>query len=123
MPSFKKVREMLLICHRDYLISDEEFLLLRDANTSDNLDFPHELYPEFSLDDMEADECKAEFRFEKSDIRPLLDVLQIPPFKTSQGSICNRLECLCMLLKRLAYPCRYSDMVPRLLNLFLKYAC
>ena len=68
--SLKKVAEILLICHQDDLISDEEFLLLWDANTSDNLDFPHELYPQFSLDDMETGECKAKFTFEKNDIRP-----------------------------------------------------
>ena len=39
---------------------------------------------------------------------------QIPPsFKTSKGIICNGLSTNCMLLKRLAYPCRYSDMVLR----------
>ena len=70
MPSLKKVREILLICLQDDLISDEEFLLLWDANTSDNLDFPHELYREFSQDYMETDEYKAEFTFEKNDIRP-----------------------------------------------------
>ena len=48
MPSLKKVREILLICLQDDLISDEELRLLWDANTSDNLDFPHELYREFS---------------------------------------------------------------------------
>ena len=58
MHSLEKVRQILFICHQDDLISDEELLLLWDANISDNLDFPHELYPEFSLDDMETDECK-----------------------------------------------------------------
>ena len=48
MHSPKKVRQILFICHQDDLISDEELLLLWDANTSDNLDFPHELYREFS---------------------------------------------------------------------------
>ncbi|XP_028415379.1 uncharacterized protein LOC114538401 [Dendronephthya gigantea] len=30
-----------------------------------------------------------------------------------KGSYCHGLEALCILLKRLAYPCRYCDMVPR----------
>ena len=68
MHSLKKVRQILFICHQVDLFSDEELLLLWDANTSDNLDFPHELYSEFSLDDMETDECKAYVR--ENDIRP-----------------------------------------------------
>ena len=63
MHSLEKVRQILFICHQDDLISDEQLLLLWDANTFDNLDFPHELYSEFSLDDMETDECKAKFTF------------------------------------------------------------
>ena len=61
------------------------------------------------------DECKTEFRFEKTHLPLLADVLQIPlMFKCSQGSVADGLEALCMLLKRLSYPCRYADMVPRL---------
>ena len=60
------------------------------------------------------DECKTEFRFEKTHLPLLADVLQIPPmFKCSQGSVADGMETLCMLLKRLSYPCRYEDMVPR----------
>ena len=59
-------------------------------------------------------ECKTEFRFEKTHLPLLADVLQIPlMFKYSQGSVADGMEALCMLLKRLSYPCRYADMVPR----------
>ena len=34
-------------------------------------------------------------------------------FKCPQATICNSLEALCLLLRRLAYPCRLSDLVPR----------
>ena len=36
-----------------------------------------------------------------------------PPLRCPQGSVCDRIEGLCILLRRLAYPCRYSDMVSR----------
>ena len=44
----------------------------------------------------------------------LCEKLQIPD-KTvcSQRSVCEGMEGMCILLKRLAYPCRYTDMVPR----------
>ena len=51
---------------------------------------------------------------ERGDIESLADVLQLPPiFTRPQGSVCDRIEGLCILLRRLAYPCRYSDMVSR----------
>lgn len=41
-------------------------------------------------------------------------MLQLPPtFECPQGSVCDRIEGQCILLRRLAYPCRYSDMVSR----------
>lgn len=56
---------------------------------------------------MLKDECKTEFRFEKNNLPLLANVLQIPPvFKCPQGSIAGGMEGLCMLLKRLTYPCR-----------------
>ena len=39
--------------------------------------------------------------------------LRVPPiFKCSNGTICDGTEGLCIVLKRFAYPCRYSDMMP-----------
>ena len=44
----------------------------------------------------------------------MADVLQIPEtVRCEQRSVCGRIEGLCMLLRRLAYPCRYSDMIHR----------
>ena len=33
-------------------------------------------------------------------------------FKCPQGTVWDGLERLCMLLRRLAYPCRYFDLIP-----------
>ena len=52
------------------------------------------------------DECVAEFRLRKTDIPRLSQALRIPDV-----IICEGTEGLCMLLKRLCHPCRYSDMV------------
>ena len=63
---------------------------------------------------MEDDECLAEFRVKKRDIPALAEALQIPDWiSCNQRSKAEGTEALCMLLKRFAYPCRYSDMVPR----------
>ena len=60
-------------------------------------------------------ECKAEFQFERGDFERLANILQLlPTFKCLQGSICDRIDCLGILLRRLAFiPCHYSDMVSR----------
>ena len=48
----------------------------------------------------------------KDDIPILLNALRIPAsFKCPQGTVCSGLEGLCLLLKRLAYPCRYFDLI------------
>ena len=45
-------------------------------------------------------------------INHMKEVLQIPDTITySQRSVCDGLEGLCMLLKRLSYPCRNGDMI------------
>ena len=112
--SLKEAREQLLYAFDGGLISEEEFLLLYDVNRSTNLDFPYEQYRLFDLDDMQNDECLAEFRVRKNDLFFLADVLGIPDqFILEQRSVVRGMEALCMLLKRLSYSRRYSDMIHR----------
>ena len=62
---------------------------------------------------MEDSECEAEFSMKKCHIPALADVLQIPDaFKCYQGSVCEGIERLCILLRPLSYPCRFSDLIP-----------
>lgn len=44
MASFREVRDLLLDSFDDGELSEDEFLLLYDLNTSNNPDFPHESY-------------------------------------------------------------------------------
>ena len=114
MVSFKEFRDLLILLYADNIISDAEFVLLYETFTSKNPDFPYDSYERLNLDSMNAAECKAEFRVEKQDVPRLVQALQLPPvFKCEQRSICDDMEGLCMLLKRVAYPCRLSDMIPR----------
>ena len=113
MASFKSVRDLLLIGFDEGLLDEEEFLLLYQQYTSLNAEYPYTSYPGFDLELMDEAECKTEFRVEKNDIPGLADTLGIPEIvKCSQGTICGREEALCILLKRFAYPCRYSDLIP-----------
>ena len=50
----------------------------------------------------------------KEDLPRLSEVLRVPPqFRCPQGTVCSGIEGLCLLLKRLAYPCRYFDLIYR----------
>ena len=112
--SFKEFRDLPILLYGDNVLSDEEFVLLYDAFKTKNPEFPHGNYERFDLDSMNSAECKAEFRVEKQDLPRLVAALQLPPvLGFEQSSICDDIEGLCMLLKRVAYPCRLSDMIPR----------
>ena len=68
---------------------------------------------EISVENKTSAEYKADFRVDKRDIALLVETLRVPPiFKCSNGTICDGTEGLCIVLKRFAYPCRYSDMIP-----------
>ena len=63
---------------------------------------------------MADSECISEFRVRESDLPKLRDALQIPnSFTCYQKSVSDDMEGLCVVLRRLAYLCRYSDIIPR----------
>ena len=114
MASFRETRELLLLAHSEHHLSDEDFSLLYDINTSHNLHFPYWQYSSFGLEDMTEAECWAEFRFYKNDVIHLAEILQIPnEIHCTNRTKCDRIEALCIMLKRFSYPCRYGDMIPR----------
>ena len=86
--SLRDAREHLLVAFDDAEISEEEFVLLYDYNKSSNLDLRYDQYPLFELDNMEDDECLAEFRVRRRDIPLLEEALQIPDeFTLEQRSV------------------------------------
>ena len=114
MSAFREIRSILLQSFDDGEISENEFLLLYDVNTSKNPDFPYESYGKFDLNDMDDNECLSEFRFRKSDLPVLFEALHLPNYFTcQQGTICDGIEGLCIAVRRFTYPCRLSDLIPR----------
>ena len=96
------------------MIDEDEFLLLNELHFSKNPEFPYKHVDEFHFNEMDEYECMAEFRCRKSDEEMLGELLNLPPkFICPQGSVCSDIEGLCICLKRLAYPCRYSDLIHR----------
>ena len=107
------VRDGLNIAFAENLIDGVEFPVLYDANRAKQ-SFPYCKYDEFNFNNWDDAECRTELMFAKNDLDALLDSLQIPDqIAPQQGTVCNSIEGLCILLRRLSYPCRYIDMVPR----------
>ena len=114
MPSFRNVREFVLLAHSSGYINGEEFVLLWDAYKSRNPEFSYWNYERFDLDEVPDAECKAEFRFFRNDIYALADALRLTDeIVTYNGLVVASIPALCILLKLFAYPCRFGDMVPR----------
>ena len=107
------VRDALLTGSFYDIIDDDEFVLLYDTYSSKPI-FPYWKFPRFSVDEWSDVECKTELRFAKKHLPELCECLGIPEKITCvQRTVCGGMEGLCTLLKGLAYPCRYTDMVPR----------
>ena len=112
MSSFHEVQDQLLLSYEDCILDEDEFLLLHKQFIPKSLNFSYEEYNRFSFDVMNDATCLVEFRFRKHDLQILSDVLQIPDsFRCYQRSVVDGMEGLCILLGRLSYPCRYSDMI------------
>ena len=100
--SFQDVRTSLAIGYGDGLLNDEEFILLYDAFKSQNPVYPYWKFNRFCLDDLESSECEAMFRVRKDDFAVLMDALNVPEtFTCRQGTTCDGIEGLSILLKRL----------------------
>ena len=80
MATFKETREILLASYASNIITIEEYALLFEENSSNNLDFPYYNYPPFNLESQSEAECRANFRVEKHHISLVEDALQIPQY-------------------------------------------
>ena len=112
--SFGAVRDSLVISFAEGSITDEEFLFLYEEYESVNPFYDIGNLSHFVSTLLDSSECKSEFRLEKEDIPFVADALQVPArFRCPQGTVCDGIEGSCILLRRLAYPCRYFDLVQR----------
>ena len=106
--------DCICVLYAEDVLEDEEFIPLLEEITRPALELPYWKFPRLNLADISEDECLTEFRFEKEDIPRLARALRLPPkFVCSNGTTANDIESLCLLLRRFAYPCRYSDLIPR----------
>ena len=120
IPDLSEVRELLTMACLEGQSIEEEFIIRLELNTSNNLYLSYSKYPGFHLENISEDDYTADFCFRKNDIKRLQRALNLP-----NEIVCylyndlkvDATEALCVLLKRIAYPCRYSDTIPRLVVL------
>ena len=97
----------------DKLLTDEDILLLMLEDCSRKSDPTHLQYPRFDIRTLSDKEFVTQFRFKRPDIRPLMQALRLKnEYIGSNGIKWSGEEGFCMLLRRLCYPNRLSDLVP-----------
>ena len=108
----QEIRNALIYAYAFDLLDDEEFVVLYEENYSREL-YPYWNFEMFEIENWTDAQCRTELRFARKDLLELQNVLRIPDkfIVSSQRTKCTGLEAMCILLKRLAYPCRYTDMV------------
>ena len=112
MQEFREQLTLVYLSVSD-VIGLEDYVYLYSTNQSRKI-FPYWKFNKFDFETWDDAECYKELCFRKDDIPNLLICLGTPDkVVCSQGTSCTGLEGLCILLKRLAYPCRYTNMVSR----------
>lgn len=97
-------------------ITEEELLVIYELTRRKSPEFPYWQYEhiDVQLQNMNDDECLAEFRVNLSELKALAEALRIPEYFTCpNGTVATGIEGLCVVLRRFAYPCRFSDMMHR----------
>jgi len=82
---------------------------LNDLRRNNNPFIPNII---FNLDDYDDSRCERMFRFQVDEIMDIADELRMPAlFELDNRSKFGCLEGLCLVLRRIAYPCRFIDLV------------
>jgi hypothetical protein len=69
--------------------------------------------PQFELARFRPEVAAALFRFDSDDIAELSVCLQLPEWIMTRHRVqIPRIECMCLVLCRMAYPCRWVELVP-----------
>lgn len=104
--------ELLLLAEDESGLEDEELLGFYLYFTELPPLIPHRNYPRFDLNKFSDEECLLNFRFEKVDVLHLVGALRLPDkFVCLNGTVAGAIEGLCVLLRRLSYPNRLTDMI------------
>ena len=104
----KAISEAAAVLFTQECISQEDFLVLNKVTRRKPPEFPYWQYEHIDaqLQQMNNDECLAEFSVNLSELYVLAEVLRIPErFHCPNGTVASGLQVLCVVQKRFAYPC------------------
>ena len=117
--NYDEVEHLILPYNDAGLIGVDDALLLHDIKERKTTQFPYWTYQIFDLGLLQEDESKAESRMMKNDVLALHTSLQcLEQLTCYNGVVVDSLEALCICLRRLAFPCKYGDLVPRFVRPF-----
>ena len=100
MARLRDIRDLIAYEYGNNELTDDEFMLLYDINSSKNPDFPYWHYEKFDISLMDDEECWSEFRFHKLDIPGLKAALRIPDYISTY----NRLRKWFYVFKKVQLP-------------------
>lgn len=132
---FEAQRALLLLSYDDGIIDEEELCLFFVAIEEDEKREVHDaevepLGPRLDLDSMSQTACVDNFRFTQAQIREMCALLHLPDeFRHVNRTVWTNLEGLCVVLRRLSYPCRLRDLVKDFgrgtsdLSIIFNYTC
>ena len=110
--SFRQLQEALVLACDAELIYPEECCILIDEFEPKNHDFCHADYSRFDLNAITSAYCWTDYRFAKLDVPYVANLLELPDKLTCYNrTAAGKEEALCIMLRKLSSPCRYSDMV------------
>ena len=104
------------------IIDEEEFLILQqiapgeaeeDEDAVGNGPL-HRMWDRFNFENWTDADCWTDVRFRKVDKERLCNVFDLEPDMLTYNRVrFTAVEGLCLLLRRLAFPCRYFDLQPK----------
>lgn len=105
--SYRNLEDQILFALLEEIIDIEDAIIL-----ASELPKPTEIfYFRLDIDSFTEQSCIKLFRFSQTEIRMLVDGLSIPnKIKVQEGYVCNAIEGLCIVLRRLCYPGRWRDL-------------
>ena len=87
--SLKALRNQLVLSYAENVIDSEDLILLYDANMSKGI-YPYWKYSHFYIKTFDDEQGIVDFRFSKTHVDTLPDVLNIPDrVVTVQGTVCK----------------------------------
>lgn len=106
----------ILVAYLAGVLNDEEFanLMVVAANGGVRRERYLQRWEPFDFDVWSEEECRVDTRFRKEDVLKLVDLFGLGEEIVTYNRVrVDSVEALCLLLRRLAFPCRFVDLMAK----------